>query len=291
MKKDLEKKENKANVNLESNLEKKPLRKLSSKKMRSGKKRLKDYGKVLLAKQLLRALYNNPREKIFKRYFGKEKSINDVIGSLNRRLEIVLTAMGGAVSNSHARQLINHGKISVNGHIVKERGYLLKDGDIVASAVSFVKPLDQALLSKNAGSQIVTPLNQQLEGARLHKTESLVVASLKPRKIPKYLKLKTPPLSAQILVNYDLNYGIYYGKPIVQTALEVSDVSKSKGLSSYEGFEGSNSIGQVGFGWKNTNVKAVKNLLLEMKTANEEEKMKICTLLYSLVQAYYSRVK
>lgn len=271
MKKDLEKKDNK--VSLELSTEKKPLRKLSSKKMRSGKKRLKDYGKVLLAKQLLRALYNNPREKVFKRYFGKDKSINDVIGNLNSRLEIVLTAMGGAVSNSHARQLINHGKISVNGHIIKERGYLLRDGDIVASAVPFVKSVEKQ-------SSIQETSQSKFEDTKI---ESLVVASLKPKKIPKYLKLKTPLFrkSAHLLVNADLNYGIYYSKPII-TKQESKGVKHSLSSSLSD---------QVGFGWKNTNVKAVKNLLLEMKTANEEEKIKLGTLLYNLVQAYYSRVK
>lgn len=283
------KKDNK--VNLESSIGKKPLRKLSSKKMRSGKKRLKDYGKVLLAKQLLRALYNNPREKVFKRYFVKDKSgacgINDVIGNLNRRLEIVLTAMGGAVSNSHARQLINHGKISVNGYIVKERGYLLSDGDIVASAVPFVQSRLLSFKKEDAKLDLMPQASFADKSVQTidSKTESLVVASLKPKKIPKYLKLKTPILSAQLLVNSDLNYGIYYGKPIPQAMLEGAKLETKTIL------EGD----QVGFGWKNTNIKAVKNILLAMKTAHvaglEEDQLKLYTLLYNLVQAYYSRVK
>ena len=233
------------------------VRKLSSKKARLGRKRLKDYGKVLLAKQLLRALYNNPREKIFQRYFGKEKSMNEALGKLSSRLEIVLTAMGGAVSNGHARQLINHGKISVNGHIVKERGYLLKDGDIVASSVKFVN---------------ATPLKTSSENI----PSSMYVASVKPPKIPGLLKLKTP-VFANLLVNAELNYGIYYSKEI--STEHVNRLAKAaKG-------------DQVGFGWKNTNVKAIKNLLLELKTAKEEDKMKICAIFYNLVQAYYSRVR
>lgn len=226
---------------------------LSSKKVRLGKKRLKDYGKVLLAKQLLRAIYNNPREKVFKRYFGKNKSMNDAIGKLSSRLEVVLTAMGGAISNNHARQLINHGKISVNGHIVKERGFLLKDGDIIASAVKFL-PQKESTMSEKGASQ-------------------MVVASLKPKKIPKYLKFKTP-ISANILVNSELNYGIYYSKEISSAVTTGSKIGS-----------------EVGLGWKNTNVKAIKNLLLEMKTSKEEDKMKICAVLYNLVQAYYSRVR
>jgi len=108
-------------------------------KINKGNKRLKDYGKVLMAKQLLKAIYNNPREKLFKRFFGKKMTpggkaltntnqkvkctnlpapvtpvptINKVFTGLSSRLEIILTAMGGALSHQHARQLINHGKVS-----------------------------------------------------------------------------------------------------------------------------------------------------------------------------------
>lgn len=260
MKKDFEKKENYHGT---EPLGEKPYKqKLSSKKARLGKKRLKDYGKVLLAKQLMRALYNNPREKIFKKYFGKDKSMNDVVGALSSRLEIVLTAMGGAISNSHARQLINHGKISVNGHVVKERGYLLKDGDIVASSVDFV--------SKDSNAASTTVINSQLT--------ALKVASLKPKKIPGFLKLKTP-IAASLLVNSELNYGIYYSKNI--TLDKVKAVNNSI-------------IDTVGLGWKNTNVKAIKTLLLEMKVLKEdspEQALKLCAVLYNLVQAYYSRVR
>lgn len=254
-----------------------PLRKLSLKKARLGKKRLKDYGKVLLAKQLLRALYNNPREKLFKKYFGKEKSMNEVIGKLSSRLEIVLTAMGGAKSNNHARQLINHGKISVNGHIIKERGFLLKDGDIVSSAVNFVK--------------LKTDQIKNIDNDKFLNEKALIVASIKPKKIPSYLKLNAP-LSANLLVNTDLNYGIFYSKEIKLSKEVVKRDSYNQTYNQKnKKVEKMDSLKAVGLGWKNTNVKSIKTLLLDMKTAKEDEKMKLCAVLYNLVQAYYSRVR
>jgi ribosomal protein S4 len=307
-------------------------RKLSAKKARLGKKRLKDYGKVLLAKQLLRALYNNPREKIFKKYFEQKSQAaveSQVLGKLNSRLEVVLTAMGGAISNGHARQLINHGKVSVNGHIVKERGFLLKDGDIVSSTVGFNSSLDGMEVFRNSTSE--SELNIGIGQKRKFQAKAenkQRVASLKPAKIPKYLHLNSP-VFANLLVNKELNYGIYYTKkdslnqslrtPSVDTLQQSwtqpkvafernqpkGELENTKNLNQHR-FSGVrfkngrvpqvSSIlrslsEQVGLGWKNTNVSAVKSLLLELKTTQEPEiKEAICTLLYKLTSAYYSRV-
>jgi len=269
------------------------VKKLSIKKARAGKKRLKDYGKVLLAKQLLRAVYNNPKEKTFKKYFLSKVdsgSINSIFEKLNSRLDVVLTAMGGASSNKHARQLISHGKITVNGHIIKERGYLLSDGDILSSSEKFQK--------ESSNSQI----------KELSKGEqnflSLKVASLKPKKIPSYLKLKTP-IFANLFVNVDLNYGIYYSKPInLNEEVSSSDTSSRaypSGITKYSRetrFPQRSSEGNVSLGWKNTNVKSVKTLLLDLKGSVKKDSFidtkhnkvkKVYSLFYSLVQDYYSR--
>ncbi len=114
------------------------------------KKELKDYGLKLAAKQLMKCAYNNPREHSLKRLFDKalkestrsqggssgstsSASVGEkLVGLLERRLEVVLTKMGGALSLGHARQLIAHGKVYVNGHRNKERGYLVKSGDSVS---------------------------------------------------------------------------------------------------------------------------------------------------------------
>lgn len=361
--------------------------KLSTKKLRAGKKRLKDYGKVLLAKQLLRALYNNPRERTFKKYFlnspkdparskaslnlwlrargASERLVSPKLStrsgfifseqrSLNNRLDIVLTALGesvgGAVSSKHAQQLINHGKITVNGHVIKERGYLLQDGDILASnALEGLSSnqLDLPALDLNqrlrstAGSLNNVALSGLNKGhgelnspaARLSKEYYLrnrladQVACLKPAKIPSHLGLKTP-VFANLLVNPDLKCGIYYSKPLAvgesfgqDSAEEIGDspvgllASNLTGPSGNRIAEGQSFIasaqrtndqrGFQGEGWKNTNVKIVKSLLLDLKLAVSEaqsdvdnktklqakKKIKsIYAVLYSLVQAYYSRL-
>jgi ribosomal protein S4 len=267
-------------LKVEQKTSKTVLKPLSLKKIRAGKKRLKDYGKVLLAKQLLRALYNNPRERTFKKYFLNTTSMNAVFEQLNSRLDVVLTAMGGAVSSKHARQLINHGKITVNGHVIKERGYLLKDGDIVASTEKFV--FDTKVASTENAYSLNLLQNK--------------IASLKPSKIPSFLGLKTP-VFANLFVNTELGYGIYYSKNIDLNDVKVGTKSVS--------FLAEN----AGLGWKNTKVRAIKSLLVDLKIAAsrstaknslavstisseefaEEKIKKIYSVLYSLVQAYYSR--
>jgi small subunit ribosomal protein S4 len=110
------------------------------------KKELKDYGLKLAAKQLMRGAYNNLSERSLKKQFdialtesarGQAKAASasvgeKLVGLLERRLEVVLTKMGGAVSLGHARQLIAHGKVQVNGQRKKERGYKVKSGDSVS---------------------------------------------------------------------------------------------------------------------------------------------------------------
>jgi ribosomal protein S4 len=215
-------------------------------KPNKGNKRLKDYGKVLMAKQLLRAIYNNPREKIFKRFFGKKmeipiKGIHNVVGdpetkdgnpkntvptinkvftSLSSRLEIVLTAMGGALSFQHARQLINHGKVSVNGYTIKQRHYLLKDGDIIISKAGLTHSgslgFTESTSPSNHSSSFSQPNLRSKEdsqrlgfGVQLEKK----IGGMKVAKLPGYLKIKTP-VAATLLINSDLNLGIYYSKPL-----------------------------------------------------------------------------
>ena len=278
--------------------------KLSIKKTRLGKKRLKDYGKVLLAKQLLRALYNNPSEKVFKRYF-LDQSSSDPVSLLNSRLEVVLTAMGGAMSLNHARQLINHGKISVNGHVVKKRGYLLRDGDIIASAMLSGSPKGY-----KPGPSLKTSIGR---------FESTKIASIKAKKLPAYLTRKgllafpksvngaTESLAAQLIVNTDpssgLSFGIYYTD-------QRSQQPAGKRGSSDERSGGQGVSPRPPLGWKNTNVKTIKNLLLpsggtsQLNSSFSEGRQKRFdprsgfieqseppqVLLSKLTKAYYSRV-
>jgi len=345
-------------------------------KANKGNKRLKDYGKVLMAKQLLKAIYNNPRERVFKRFFGKKMealtntnlnkgskllsepvtpvpTINKVFTSLSSRLEIILTAMGGALSYQHARQLISHGKVSVNGYTVKQRSYLLKDGDIIVSqaGLNFSVPVGLSSNEKIAftnlassrgtegknlpevsnnkstrstsspisyreklGPTSLSLLQRDREGGGLppkgpedrEKRLALFqlekkIGGMKTAKLPKYLNIKTP-VAASLLVNPELNLGIYYSKALFNQKTKVlADTTQVQNTT----------------GWKNMSVKELKLLLAptgslgalpkggKLASSLSETSHKLApqkgsiTLakdeqvkwenLYSLVQAYYLR--
>ena len=103
-----------------------------------GQKRRKvsDYGTQLAAKQKLRGYYANITEKQFRRaYEAASKHRGDtaenLIGLLERRLDITVYRMNFVPTVFAARQLVNHGHVLVNGKRVNIPSYQLKEGDTV----------------------------------------------------------------------------------------------------------------------------------------------------------------
>lgn len=307
-------------------------------------KPLKDYGKVLMAKQLLRAVYNNPREKVFKRAFtsevtqkstlgsfgsvcvgdfvGKEGSslkgtksntvlennrlsaVNKVFIYLSSRLEIIVYAMGVALSCSHAKQLISHGKISVNGYVIKQPNYLLKDGDIITSSVNFISELSEKELGYILSDKIARAQER-------YKKNVIRLGKIKSARLPKRLQIKIP-IAASLLINTELKTAIYNSKALfTEKSKKVKLTNKNPKdpkveVHSLEDFPIT--------GWRNLRTTELKSLLLsdtnetEMTSMNKAEGMTkdayasvnvrfILPLvdqskwnaLYALAQAYYLR--
>jgi small subunit ribosomal protein S4 len=95
--------------------------------------RLSDYGIRLLEKQKLKKFYFM-REEQFRRFFDMAlratgNTGNRFIELLERRLDNVVFRAGFALSRRHARQLISHGHIKVNGRKVDIPSYLVDLGD------------------------------------------------------------------------------------------------------------------------------------------------------------------
>ncbi len=95
-----------------------------------------EYGKRLREKQKLRRIYNI-REEQFVRYFEMATKMPGNTGEnflqlLERRLDNVLYRLGFALSRNHARQLVVHGHITVNGQTVDIPSYLVDVGDVIA---------------------------------------------------------------------------------------------------------------------------------------------------------------
>jgi small subunit ribosomal protein S4 len=56
----------------------------------------------------------------------------NMLAILERRLDNVVYRMGIAASRKQARQVVNHGLITVNGRRVNIASYIVKAGDVVA---------------------------------------------------------------------------------------------------------------------------------------------------------------
>ena len=99
-------------------------------------KKLSDYGVQLQEKQKVRFMYGL-NEKQFKKTFveaGKLKGVHgeDFLKLLESRLDNIVYRIGFATTRRGARQLVNHGHITVNGHKVDIPSYRCKVGDIIS---------------------------------------------------------------------------------------------------------------------------------------------------------------
>ena len=101
------------------------------------KRKTSEYGKQLLEKQKLRTLYG-VNERQFRRLFNlalKDKTTVTGLAFfriLETRLDNIVYRLGFATTRRAARQLVNHGHITVNGKKVDIPSYLVAINDVVA---------------------------------------------------------------------------------------------------------------------------------------------------------------
>lgn len=100
------------------------------------KKKPSEYGKQLLEKQKLEQMYG-VNERQFRRLFKIARASDEVTGIaffriLESRLDNLVYRMGFARTRRAARQLVNHGHITVNGSKVDIPSYLCNVGDKIA---------------------------------------------------------------------------------------------------------------------------------------------------------------
>ena len=103
-----------------------------------GKRRTKksEYAMQLTEKQKVKFVYGI-LEKQFHMLYEKAERMNGNTGELllslvERRLDNVVYRLGFARTRREARQLVNHGHFTVNGHKANIPSILLKAGDVVA---------------------------------------------------------------------------------------------------------------------------------------------------------------
>lgn len=100
------------------------------------RRKLSDYGTQLQEKQKVRFMYGI-NEKQFRKIFddaGKLKGVHgeNFLRLLESRLDNLVYRLGFASTRKGARQLVNHGHITVNGIKVNIPSYRCKPGDVIA---------------------------------------------------------------------------------------------------------------------------------------------------------------
>jgi len=99
------------------------------------RKKHSDFGKQLRAKQQLKGYYNMGERQFRKIYFEairrKGDSSENLVGLLERRLDMVVYRCNFAPTIFAARQLVSHKHILVNGKKVNIGSYQVKDGDTI----------------------------------------------------------------------------------------------------------------------------------------------------------------
>lgn len=100
------------------------------------KKKLSNYGIQLQEKQKVKFMYGL-NEKQMKKAFTKAVKMKGVNGEnllklLESRLDNLVYRIGFATTRKGARQLVNHGHITVNGKRVNIPSYQVKAGDVIS---------------------------------------------------------------------------------------------------------------------------------------------------------------
>jgi len=140
------------------------------------KKKPSEYGKQLIEKQKLEQMYG-VNERQFRRLFNLALKSDEVTGIaffriLESRLDNLVYRMGFARTRRAARQLVNHGHITVNGKKVDIPSYLCKINDVIAlKAGHDLKVVKESLESKQATVAYVEVDASKFEGKFLRAPE------------------------------------------------------------------------------------------------------------------------
>ena len=117
-----------------------------------------EYGTQLREKQKVKRMYG-VLEKQFRDYYEQASKMKGVTGEnmlslIERRLDNVVYRMGIGASRKQARQIVNHGLITVNGKRVNIASYRIKAGDVIAIKEN---KQDNEMFKSLRGSKVVMP--------------------------------------------------------------------------------------------------------------------------------------
>lgn len=127
-----------------------------------------DYGVRLREKQKLKAIYGlfeTPFRRVFRQADRQKGNTGEnLLILLERRLDSVVLNAGFAHSRSHARQMIVHGHVRLNGRRARSPGQLVRMGDVVApiERTSSMKMVTESL-AQTQGRDVPTWISRQLD--------------------------------------------------------------------------------------------------------------------------------
>ena len=110
--------------------------KSSNKNPKQSRKKQSEYGLQLNEKQKVKFIYG-VLEKQFRKYYVMATKRQGITGEmllqiLESRLDNVIYRLGLANTRREARQIVNHGHVTLNGHKADIPSILVKPGDVVA---------------------------------------------------------------------------------------------------------------------------------------------------------------
>lgn len=110
--------------------------KSSNKNPKQSRKKQSEYGLQLNEKQKVKFIYG-VLEKQFRKYYVMATKRHGITGEmllqiLESRLDNVVFRLGLANTRREARQIVNHGHVTLNGHKADIPSILVKPGDVVA---------------------------------------------------------------------------------------------------------------------------------------------------------------
>ncbi len=134
------------------------------------KGKLSDYGVQLKEKQKVRFMYGLT-EKQFRKTFNEASKMSGIVGEnflkmLESRLDNLVYRLGLAATRRAARQLVNHGHITVDGNKVDIPSYRVKPGSVIAvkEADKDMKVIKEALEKVTNRVEFVTFDENKLSG-------------------------------------------------------------------------------------------------------------------------------
>ncbi len=143
--------------------------KKSNRQVKVSRKKQSNYSLQLKEKQKVKFIYGI-LEKQFKMYYNKAERMRGITGEnmlilIESRLDNVVYRLGLGSSRAMARQIVNHGHITVNGRNVNIPSYLVKAGDVIAIKANKQDKVMYADIKE--GNKVVLPAWLSFDNATL----------------------------------------------------------------------------------------------------------------------------